>query len=305
MSRLIRLAAPIVVVAAACHLAAASTQPVAGGLRARRAELAAADSALSRLADADARAIGANSTADAVLLLGGLRIVHGRGEVSATLDSLAGASLHRARWTAVRIDVSADGGSGYTLGYGTRQAGDATEAAMRYIAFWRRASSGQWSVAALVLTRGSDTSSSAAPAGCESPSADRAPWFAGGARDSIGGVVRADAAFAAAAAERGPGPAFVAYIAPDGVTMGGAGPLGCGPAALAHAFDGAAPGDLTWAPRLGFVADAGDLGFSVGVARYRGAAGEGTSKYLTIWRRQTNGDWRFVADGGNAAPPDA
>jgi ketosteroid isomerase-like protein len=177
---------------------------------------------------------------------------------------------------------------------------------VRYMAFWRRGAGATWTVAALALVRGSAASSTTAPPACESATSDRAARYAVSAADGAGApVMDADTRFAAQAASMGPGPAFLAFIAHDGVSMGGAGPMGCGPEALAHAFDGAAPDDLTWQPRFGFVAAGGDLGFSVGVAKIRTSTGPATSKYRTIWKRQPDGDWRFVADGGSAAPPDA
>jgi ketosteroid isomerase-like protein len=30
----------------------------------------------------------------------------------------------------------------------------------------------------------------------------------------------------------------------------------------------------------------------------------GYSKYLTVWKKQRDGSWRFVADGGSARPAD-
>jgi ketosteroid isomerase-like protein len=298
--------AAVAIVVAACAVARPhAADALAGGLRARRAELAAADHQLSAAAHADARSIAASATDDVRFLAGAMRIVGGRGELASTLDSLSGHSLARLRWNAVRVDVSSDGGSGYTLGYGTREGPDGS-VPVRYIAFWKRASEGHWSVAALALVRGSAATSTEAPHGCETPAAERALAFAPRSGETDGApVIDADARFAARAAESGPGPAFLAFIADDGISLGGAGLMGCGPAALAHTFDGFAPGDLTWQPRFGYVAAGGDLGFTVGVAKIRGAAGTTTSKYLTIWKRQPDGGWRFVADGGSDAPPDA
>ena len=114
----------------------------------------------------------------------------------------------------------------------------------------------------------------------------------------------ADRAFAARAASAGPGAAFTEFIAVDGLTLGSAA-MACGREPIRAAFAGSSPGDLLWAPRLGYIAGSGDLGFTVGVADLRTESGPAKSKYLTIWRRQRDGTWRFVADGGNAAPPDA
>ena len=71
--------------------------------------------------------------------------------------------------------------------------------------------------------------------------------------------------------------------------------------AIAGAFAGF-PADavLEWAPVAAEIAASGDLGCTVGRASV--TALHSYSKYLTIWKRQADGSWKFVADGGNARP---
>jgi ketosteroid isomerase-like protein len=62
-----------------------------------------------------------------------------------------------------------------------------------------------------------------------------------------------------------------------------------------------------WHPVAGEVARSGDLGFTVGNAVFTGRSLDGSpqvrySKYLTVWKRQRDGSWRYVVDGGNARP---
>jgi ketosteroid isomerase-like protein len=53
------------------------------------------------------------------------------------------------------------------------------------------------------------------------------------------------------------------------------------------------------------MAATGDLGYTVGIAVRRGADGRvGYTKYLTVWRRQPDGEWRWVVDGGSPRPVD-
>ncbi len=57
----------------------------------------------------------------------------------------------------------------------------------------------------------------------------------------------------------------------------------------------------------GEVSQAGDLGFTVGNAVFTGEREDGArilrySKYLTVWKKQRDGSWRFVVDGGNDRP---
>jgi ketosteroid isomerase-like protein len=62
-----------------------------------------------------------------------------------------------------------------------------------------------------------------------------------------------------------------------------------------------------WRPVAGGVAKSGDLGFTVGNAVFTGRREDGGqvvrySKYLTVWKKQHDGDWRYVVDGGSARP---
>ena len=64
---------------------------------------------------------------------------------------------------------------------------------------------------------------------------------------------------------------------------------------------------LTWQPVYALAAASGDLGFSIGesVATSLGPSGAAVQrfgKYLTVWRKQQNGDWKFVVDGGSSRP---
>jgi ketosteroid isomerase-like protein len=64
---------------------------------------------------------------------------------------------------------------------------------------------------------------------------------------------------------------------------------------------------LSWEPRLAFVSASADLGYTLGTYRSvrRDSTGQersGTGKYVTIWRKQSDGRWKVVFDGGN---PDA
>jgi len=55
---------------------------------------------------------------------------------------------------------------------------------------------------------------------------------------------------------------------------------------------------------MAFASEAGDLGYTLGTwrsTRYNDA-GRGhvsTGKYVTIWRKQADGSWKVVFDGGN------
>ncbi len=66
---------------------------------------------------------------------------------------------------------------------------------------------------------------------------------------------------------------------------------------------------LTWKPVEAEVAASGELGYTWGNYEYRGppdAEGQrrvGTGHYVTIWKKQADGNWRFVLDTGSPNPP--
>ena len=114
-------------------------------------------------------------------------------------------------------------------------------------------------------------------------------------------LIAADSAFAAMSGARGPKTAFMTYAAEDAITFGGGTQMTEGRAAIGANFDGFPDGAvLEWWPVDARIASSGDLGCTVGEARI--ASLHRYSKYLTIWRRQADRSWKFVADGGNARP---
>jgi hypothetical protein len=258
-----------------------------------RASLRAADSAHA----AAVRELGVveglpAAFADQVLFLReGADVVHGLEGVRADLPGspLAGARL---AWTTLRADVSADGTHGYTYGAGTYAAADGTPRFSRTLAYWHM-DEGEWKVLAFVLNL-PGRPAQPVPAGFVDESAP--PRF--GPRE-VEGMMQADRDFSAQSVAQGPAAAFRNWAAPDGILLGG--PF-YGPQAL-YEIMGPGGGTLEWGPTAATIAPSGDLGFTVGIASSKADDGtRGYTKYLTVWRLQPDGAWRFVADGGNARP---
>ena len=68
------------------------------------------------------------------------------------------------------------------------------------------------------------------------------------------------------------------------------------------------PATLTWKPYYADVATSGDLGYTLGFATWTTKDSLGNdvksySKYVTIWKKQSDGSWKYVFDTGNSAPP--
>jgi ketosteroid isomerase-like protein len=124
-------------------------------------------------------------------------------------------------------------------------------------------------------------------------------------------MLAVDRAFASMAAKEGVPAAFAAYAADD-VRMfpdGGASYAGRDNliARFANWPEGAS---LSWTPVDGAAAPGGDFGYTWGrfVFTAQSDAGETSEygKYVSIWRKERDGAWKFIVDIGNSNPaPDA
>jgi ketosteroid isomerase-like protein len=218
----------------------------------------------------------------------------------------------------VRAEVSADGRSGYSYGYtiygvtvGSAPSSRVTAGSApsirvdRYIAFWRREDAA-WRIAAYAETYG------APPAALTLPRAAAAAVLHNEAmpqtRGALESIRAADAAFSALAARIGTGRAFGEYAAENAQIFSTPGEFITGPSAISAAFGPASDNSsLVWHPVAGEAAQSGDLGFTVGNAEFIGKREDGApvvhySKYLTVWKKQRDGTWRYVVDGGSARP---
>ena len=119
-------------------------------------------------------------------------------------------------------------------------------------------------------------------------------------------LIAADEAFAAATAEQGL-EGWLAAFDSTAIQMEPDHPFRPGiehiRAAMAPAFADTTF-RLTWQPTMAFASAAGDLGYTLGSwqSRHYNPAGDAaiaTGKYVTIWRRQADGGWKVVFDGGN------
>lgn len=103
--------------------------------------------------------------------------------------------------------------------------------------------------------------------------------------------------------------AFAAYAAPTAVFFDIDPQHHRGPAAVHLRFAGSNPrAVLTWQPLEAEVATSGEIGYTWGSYEYRapgpdGKERVGTGHYVTIWKRQPDGKWKFVLDTGNPNPP--
>jgi len=112
-------------------------------------------------------------------------------------------------------------------------------------------------------------------------------------------IVAAERAFAADGFERGVKASFLAYSADDAIVFVPA-------PANAHEIFAAAPDPdpqnprppLVWWPLYAGIARSGDLGFTTGPYA---VGDERRGHYFTIWKKQADGDWKWVLDAGVGA----
>lgn len=261
----------------------------AGDRTSDRDALLAADRSLSDKTAAQGMVQGflPNMTEGAAYLYPGAPLLRGTDQIRTFLETSD--SIVRQTWAPAFADVSADGSVGYTFGW-TRAGG------MRgkYLACWRKTGNA-WRLAAYASTRPTvpDTVTLAL--------ASNALGAQVRGRADPRELLHADSAFAALSVTNGAKNAFLAFAAEEAISFGGGAQMTQGRQAIGAGFDGFPAGAvLEWWPVAAEIAPSGDLGCTVGEARIPSL--NHYSKYLTIWRRQHDGTWKFVADGGNVRP---
>lgn len=113
-------------------------------------------------------------------------------------------------------------------------------------------------------------------------------------------IVDAEAAFAKMANEYGMNKAFAAYAANDAVLMRG-NQIISGREAIVEFMQNQDSKELAWKPEYIDVSNSGDLGYSYGYYTFAYPDSSGTSVevkgvFHTVWKRQQDGNWKFVWD---------
>jgi ketosteroid isomerase-like protein len=270
-----------------------------------RADIGRADSVMRR---GMPEGLAANFTDDVVYLRGGLPIVRGRAAARAIAAAESLATPFAVRWQPVRAEASRDGGSGYSYGYTILSTATAATPAIRvdrYIAYWRRLPVG-WRIAAYAETYGAPPTGLSVPPEAEAAVVANLPMTR--RADALEAIRAVDVDFSNDATKYGTGVAFGRYAASDAQIFSGPGEFISGPRAISASFGPPTEkNSLVWQPVQGEIAASGDLGFTVGNAVFTGYREDGAmilrySKYLTVWKKQRDGSWRYVVDGGSSRP---
>lgn len=117
-------------------------------------------------------------------------------------------------------------------------------------------------------------------------------------------IIATEKAFAQMAKEKSISEAFIHYAANDAVIMRGNAVIVGREQIIEHFNPGQPSSDklsLDWAPDFVDVSASGDLGYTYGKYVYSktdtlGNTTESEGIFHTVWKRQPNGQWRFVWD---------
>lgn len=112
----------------------------------------------------------------------------------------------------------------------------------------------------------------------------------------------------AADTAKGGGAAFASWFAPDAVTLAnGKAPVVGHDAIAAGATWSPNHYQLTWTPEGARMSPSGDMGFTwghyEGTAKDReGNATKSSGRYMTVWKKQPDGQWKVALDASNEGP---
>jgi len=264
---------------------------------------------LARSADAAGAgfvaAVVARLAPDAAYLASAHPILQGRPVIAALLDSDDPGHSRRATFDPRRVTVSADGLIGHTFGWNvftvTAADGTTTTSFGKYSTMWERRAGG-WRMRVHVQNATGFTPSPA-PEGFALLDIESPVIRFDDPRRTAVQIADADRAFAAASVASGTGTAFPAFADEDAVEIAGPIIYGLDAVIANHAEDPLPSEELVdWAPADAGASLTGDLGWTIGNATFTDVTGVAYTKYLTVWERDRDGSWKWIADMGNGRP---
>src|ERR1039458_9105981 len=107
------------------------------------------------------------------------------------------------------------------------------------------------------------------------------------------------------------GAAFADWFAEDGVSLGNGQPPVVGRVAIVKSANWSPQAyQLVWTPTDAAMGPSGDMGYTWGHFEGRSKDANGnpvvtTGRYMTIWRKQPDGNWKVVLDAGANEPLNA
>lgn len=118
-------------------------------------------------------------------------------------------------------------------------------------------------------------------------------------------LLQVDRDFSKLSKEKGMNKAFIEYLANDGVLLRPNRMPMTGREKITEWFSKPDTSfSLTWEPLFADVSESGEMGYTYGIYRVEMDSPEGEpvtteGTYLSVWKRDKEGHWKFVADTGN------
>lgn len=130
--------------------------------------------------------------------------------------------------------------------------------------------------------------------------------FAQRQKSALDSMVETEFAFAKMSVDQGTRPSFLAYIADDGILFR-PGPVKGKQWMIDHPLP---PSDkrpmLSWYPAVAEISSSGDMGWTTGPWEFKSdikdAKPAGFGNFLTVWKKQPDGAWKFAIDLGVSNP---
>jgi ketosteroid isomerase-like protein len=219
------------------------------------------------------------------------------------------------KWEPMFADVSSAGDLGYTHGRFERPIidpkGNKKNIPGYYGTIWEKDANGKWNVVVsqgLIFLRNLNQgpiNNRIEPAKMDSKAKE---------------VVSRERAFSKYSVENGIPEAFYSFIADNGIALSSSGPPRTKETfarAIAAAKKKKETGKpvpktkLEWEPFFSHVSASGDMAYNYGPYKYTVATTDSNGKikeqafygyFVTVWKKQADGKWKFVFDGGNQSP---
>lgn len=125
---------------------------------------------------------------------------------------------------------------------------------------------------------------------------------------TVDDLMATDRAFSDYSAKHGPHAAWDKYLIDKAVEMSPGQDFVFDKATTMKGFEQfPETASLTWTPIGGDIAKSGDVGYTYGRYLVKSMSPDGkirvsNGKYITVWKRQADGSWKAVFDGGNPTP---